>query len=196
MNIDDCWSDKDKRDESTGRLLPNLTRFPEGIKGTADKVHELGLKIGIYSSSGTQTCAGYPASIGYESIDAATWAEWGIDYLKYDNCNVPSNWTDSCIDCVPDSMHRDDLVNGTCTNTDGLCPEGFDFSTSNTAERFRIMRDALLAQNRTILYSLCEWGDAGVQTWGNSTGSSWYDTSSTESLCPLYTANLYLSQPM
>lgn len=176
VNIDDCWSDKDKREESTGRLLPNLTRFPEGIKGTADQVHKLGLKIGIYSSAGTQTCAGYPASIGYESIDAATWAEWGIDYLKYDNCNVPSNWTDTCADCVPDSMNRNDLVNGTCTNTDGLCPEGFDFSTSNTAERFRIMRDALLAQNRTILYSLCEWGYAGVQQWGNSTGSSWYDT--------------------
>ncbi|KAF2442911.1 glycoside hydrolase family 27 protein [Karstenula rhodostoma CBS 690.94] len=173
VNIDDCWSDKDKRDESTNRLLPNLTRFPDGIKGTAHKVHELGLKIGIYSSAGTQTCAGYPASIGFESIDAATWSEWGIDYLKYDNCNVPSNWSDSCNDCVPDSMHRDDLVNGTCTNTNGLCPPGYDFSTSNTAERFRIMRDALLAQNRTILYSLCEWGEAGVQTWGNATGSSW-----------------------
>ena len=59
VNIDDCWSMKDARDASTGRLLPNLTRFPDGINGTADKVHELGLKIGIYSSSGTQTCAGY-----------------------------------------------------------------------------------------------------------------------------------------
>lgn len=173
VNIDDCWSDKNKRDESTGRLLPNLTRFPEGIKGTASKVHEMGLKIGIYSSAGTKTCAGYPASIGRESIDAQTWAEWGIDYLKYDNCNIPANWTDSCSGCVPNSADRHDLVNGTCPDTDNLCPPNYDFSTSNTAKRFRIMRDALLAQNHTILYSLCEWGDAGVQTWGNTTGSSW-----------------------
>ena len=72
----------------------------------------MGLKIGIYSSAGTKTCAGYEASIGYESIDAATWAEWEIDYLKYDNCNIPQNWTDVCNGCVPD--YRDDLVNGTC----------------------------------------------------------------------------------
>jgi alpha-galactosidase len=70
---------KDGRDSTTNRLLPNLTRFPEGIKGTADKVHDMGLKIGIYSSAGTETCAEYPASIGYEDLDAQTWAEWGID---------------------------------------------------------------------------------------------------------------------
>lgn len=137
----------------------------------------------------SQTCAGYPASIGYEDIDAETWAEWGIDYLKYDNCYVPQNWTDECNDCVPDPV-VEGLVNGTCkscfiglydspisrepgTIRDGLCEPGYDFSQSNTAERYRIMRDALLAQNRTILYSLCEWGHAGVQAWGNETASSW-----------------------
>lgn len=59
------------------------------------------------------------------------------------------------------------------TQTNGVCPQGYDFSKSRTAERFRIMRDALLDQNRTILYSLCEWGEAGVNHWGNATGSSW-----------------------
>jgi alpha-galactosidase len=83
---------KDGRDSTTGRLLPNLTRFPDGINGTADKIHNLGLKIGIYSSAGTETCAGYPASIGYESLDAQTWAEWGID------CKSPITPETSCED--------------------------------------------------------------------------------------------------
>ena len=66
--------------------MPDPDRFPgNGIQGTADKVHALGLKIGIYSSAGTETCAGYPASIGYEETDAATWAEWGID-CEYGQC--------------------------------------------------------------------------------------------------------------
>jgi alpha-galactosidase len=61
--------------------LPDL-RFPEGIKGTANKVHDLGFKFGIYSSAGTMTCGRYPGSIGYEAIDAETFAAWGVDYLK------------------------------------------------------------------------------------------------------------------
>jgi alpha-galactosidase len=79
VNIDDCWSMKNGRDPVTNRLLPNLTRFPDGIKGTADKVHALGLKIGIYSSAGGTTCAEYPASLYNEDLDAQTWADWGID---------------------------------------------------------------------------------------------------------------------
>lgn len=79
VNIDDCWSVKSGRDNTTGRIIPDYTKFPDGINGTAAKIHDLGLKIGIYSSAGATTCAGYPASLGYEEIDAATWAEWGID---------------------------------------------------------------------------------------------------------------------
>lgn len=59
------------------------------------------------------------------------------------------------------------------TNTTGLCGEGYDFSQSRTAERYRRMRDALLAQDRVMLYSLCDWGQADVHSWGNETGSSW-----------------------
>ncbi|KAK7755846.1 hypothetical protein SLS62_002132 [Diatrype stigma] len=54
-------------------------RFPDGISGLAEKIHGMRLKLGIYSSAGTATCAGYPASIGYEDIDAATFAAWGVD---------------------------------------------------------------------------------------------------------------------
>jgi alpha-galactosidase len=52
VNSDDCWSNHNGRDNITNRLLPNMTKFPEGIKGVADKVHDLGLKFGIYSTAG------------------------------------------------------------------------------------------------------------------------------------------------
>lgn len=83
--MDDCWHDV-SRDPDTGAPRPDPERFPNGIKDVSDKVHDLGLKIGIYSSAGKYTCAGRFGSLGYEEIDAKTYAEWGIDYLKYDNC--------------------------------------------------------------------------------------------------------------
>ena len=78
VNIDDCWSLMD-RDARTKRMVPDPAKFPKGIKGTADTVHGMGLKLGIYSSAGTKTCAGYPASIDNEEIDAQTWADWEVD---------------------------------------------------------------------------------------------------------------------
>jgi alpha-galactosidase len=80
VNIDDCWSDKvAKRDNSTGKILPDFQKFPGGIKRTADEIHKLGLKLGIYSDAGSLTCGGYAGSLGHEEVDAKTWAEWGID---------------------------------------------------------------------------------------------------------------------
>jgi alpha-galactosidase len=64
--VDDCWSVQTGRDNITNQIIPDPDKFPDGISGTANQVHALGLKIGIYSSAGTKTCAGYPASIGYE----------------------------------------------------------------------------------------------------------------------------------
>ncbi|GIF26281.1 alpha-galactosidase [Actinoplanes tereljensis] len=84
LNIDDCWSLKDR--DSAGRLVPDPVKFPSGIAGTAAYVHSKGLKLGIYSDAGTNTCAGYPGSLGRETLDAQTFADWGVDYLKYDNC--------------------------------------------------------------------------------------------------------------
>jgi len=66
--------------------MPNMTAFPDGMKAVADYVHSKGLKFGIYSSAGVKTCAGYPGSLGYETQDAQSYAEWGVDYVKYDNC--------------------------------------------------------------------------------------------------------------
>lgn len=82
--IDDCWSQR-KRDKD-GRMVPDAKKFPNGMKAVADYVHSKGLKFGIYSCVGTMTCAGYPGSYGHEYIDAKTFAEWGVDFLKYDYC--------------------------------------------------------------------------------------------------------------
>ncbi|KAH9921933.1 glycoside hydrolase [Epithele typhae] len=83
--VDDCWQ-ADARDASTGAPVADPSKFPNGIKDLADKVHDMGLKFGIYSSAGTSTCGGRFGSLGFEEIDAQTYASWGVDYLKYDNC--------------------------------------------------------------------------------------------------------------
>jgi len=90
INIDDNWM-TDTRD-ANGDLVPDPVRFPDGIKGVADYVHSKGLKLGIYSSNGTKTCMGLPASQGHEERDAAKFAEWEVDFLKYDFCyNIRSS---------------------------------------------------------------------------------------------------------
>lgn len=87
--IDDCWSLKE-RDEK-GRLVADPAKFPNGMKAVADYVHEKGFKFGMYSCCGTRTCAGYPGSFEHEFEDARQFADWGVDYLKYDNCFKPQN---------------------------------------------------------------------------------------------------------
>jgi len=86
--IDDCWSEK-SRDEN-GRLVPDRNKFPNGIKPVADYVHSKGFKFGIYSCVGNLTCDAYPGSLEHEFIDAQTFAEWGVDYLKFDYCFKPN----------------------------------------------------------------------------------------------------------
>lgn len=83
--IDDCWHGT--RD-SLGFITADSAKFPSGIKALADYVHSKGLKFGIYSDAGWQTCGSRPGSRGYEFQDAMKYAEWGVDYLKYDWCNT------------------------------------------------------------------------------------------------------------
>jgi alpha-galactosidase len=85
VNIDDCWMQHSR--DASGNLQPDFTKFPDGISGTAAYVHSKGLKLGIYEDAGTATCAGFPGSLGHETADARLFAAWGVDYLKYDNCN-------------------------------------------------------------------------------------------------------------
>ncbi|SHN38026.1 glycoside hydrolase family 27 protein [Actinacidiphila paucisporea] len=135
VNIDDCWMTHSR--DGSGHLVPDPAKFPDGIKGTADYVHSLGLKLGIYEDAGTATCAGYPGSLGHETTDAQSFASWGVDYLKYDNCN-----------------------------NSGVAAQS----------RYTAMRDALAATGRPILYSLCNWGQDSVWTWGAGVGNSWRTT--------------------
>ncbi|MDI5972588.1 alpha-galactosidase [Streptomyces sp. SL13] len=135
VNIDDCWMSASR--DANGNLVPDPAKFPDGISGVAAYVHSKGLKLGIYESAGTATCAGYPGSLNHEQQDADSFAAWGVDYLKYDNCNN----------------------------------QGVPYQ-----QRYDAMRDALAATGRPIVFSMCEWGDDSVWTWGAATGNLWRTT--------------------
>ena len=83
--IDDCWQVARTAD---GHIVPDPKRFASGMKALADYVHGQGLKFGVYSDAGTQTCQGRPGSHGFETKDAQDYAAWGVDYLKYDWCHA------------------------------------------------------------------------------------------------------------
>jgi hypothetical protein len=99
VNIDDCWMRG--RDvtgaaakiaagrDAQGHLVADPAYFPDGIAAVAKYVHSLGLKLGIYEDIGTATCQGLAGSYGHEATDAKDFAKWGVDYLKYDDCNLP-----------------------------------------------------------------------------------------------------------
>jgi alpha-galactosidase len=89
INIDDTW---EAGRDAQGNIQTNK-KFPD-MKALADYVHSKGLKLGIYSSPGPNTCAGYEGSYGHEEQDARTYAAWGIDYLKYDWCGARTLYTD------------------------------------------------------------------------------------------------------
>ncbi|CAE7510649.1 AGAL3 [Symbiodinium sp. KB8] len=84
LNVDDCWAESRN---ATGYVQADASTFPSGMGSLAAYAHSRGLKFGLYSDAGSKTCAGRPGSLGYESKDAASYAAWGVDYLKYDNCN-------------------------------------------------------------------------------------------------------------
>jgi alpha-N-acetylgalactosaminidase len=92
VNIDDCWANGQR---SAGKLVGNTSRFPSGMKQLADYAHSKGISLGTYNDMGTLTCGKYPGECkdeqctlpGYMSVDAQTYAGWGIDSLKMDGCN-------------------------------------------------------------------------------------------------------------
>ena len=133
VNIDDCW--EGKRDQK-GFLHPN-SKFPD-MKKLSDYVHSKSLKLGIYSSPGPKTCAGYEGSYGHDEQDAQTFAAWGVELLKYDLCSF-----------------------------EGMGP---------LVQAYRKMGEALQRTGRPILYSLCQYGEEGVWTWGRSVGGSVWRT--------------------
>lgn len=89
VNVDDCWAAV--RDSHTQILAPHTHAFPNGMQELAAYVHSKGLKFGLYTDRGVWTCGARPGSSGYERLDARTFAEWGVDYLKVDSCNAPQD---------------------------------------------------------------------------------------------------------
>lgn len=83
--LDDTWSAKER--DAQGNLQAHPDKFPNGLKALGDFLHAKGFKFGIYNCAGTKTCGGYPGGWGHEFQDALKYAEWGVDYLKYDWCN-------------------------------------------------------------------------------------------------------------
>jgi alpha-galactosidase len=85
VNIDDCWAERERKN---GRIVPNPKTFPSGMKNLSATLHALSLGLGIYSDAGTRTCQNFPGSFGHEEVDAETFADWGIDFLKLDWCDM------------------------------------------------------------------------------------------------------------
>jgi alpha-galactosidase len=124
VNIDDCWALPDR--DANGNLVADPAKFPDGIAKLADYVHARGLKLGIYEDSGTHTCSksgGFPGSLGHERQDAQLFAGWHIDYLKYDDCNVPADGqnvpaTIARYNAMKDALAGTGIVFSICEKTD------------------------------------------------------------------------------
>ncbi|PRY55144.1 alpha-galactosidase [Arcticibacter pallidicorallinus] len=168
INIDDFWqNNRASRDpalqgklrDENGYILPNA-RFGD-MKVLADDVHNLGLKIGIYSSPGPWTCGGCAGSYGFEKQDAESYAKWGFDYLKYDWCSYGG---------VIDGMPGNDPY-----KVGSLSYQGGD-KLETAMKPFQVMGDLLRAQPRDIVYSLCQYGMSDVWKWGNSVGGQTWRT--------------------
>jgi len=144
INIDDTW--EGTRD-ANGVIQTN-SKFPD-MKALADFVHSKGLKLGIYSSPGAQTCAHFEGSLGHELQDAQTYAAWGIDYLKYDLCGL-----------------RDQMK---------LAPDR-EAAHKIMLDAYIKMRDALRGTGRPIVYSLCQYGNDAVWEWGTTVGGNLWRT--------------------
>jgi len=87
IHMDDCWEQKvPARDPSSNRLVGDPDRFPSGMKALGDYYHSKGLKYALYTAESATTCGGYPASKDHEELDAQTFADWGVDYMKVDGC--------------------------------------------------------------------------------------------------------------
>ena len=90
IDVDDCWMAFNRSAE--GLQQANASTFPSGMAALAEWLHARGFKLGLYSDAGTTTCQNRAGSYGYEAVDAATYASWGVDLLKYDTCNTVPGW--------------------------------------------------------------------------------------------------------
>jgi len=147
VNIDDTWEGQRDADG----VLHTNDKFPD-MKALADYVHSKGLKIGIYSGPGSKTCAGFPASLGHEEQDAKLYAEWGIDYLKYDLCSF-----------IPEVMMKQ-------------APNDKAEQMRIMIAAYEKMGKALQSTRRPIVYSLCQYGWDAVWEWAPALGGNLWRT--------------------
>jgi alpha-galactosidase len=147
INIDDTW--EGERDASG--VLHTNSKFPD-MKALADYVHSKGLKLGIYSSPGPKTCAGFAASLDHEVQDAQLYASWGIDYLKYDLCSY-----------IEAKMNKE-------------APNDKAAQMRMMVAAYKKMDDALKSTGRPIVYSLCQYGWDAVWEWGPGVGANLWRT--------------------
>jgi len=103
VNIDDCWASTRL---ANGTITSDPVTFPSGMEALVNYAHSRGLKFGLYSDAGYKTCAGRPGSLGYEQIDADTYAAWGVDYLKYDNCNTDGSIPEKRYPVMRDALNN------------------------------------------------------------------------------------------
>ncbi len=129
VNIDDCWQGSER--DKDGKLQWDKLTFPGGIKNLAEYVNSKGLKLGIYSSNGTLTCEDYPASLRNERIDAETFAEWGVEYFKYDFCHN-----------VPIPFEAPKVIKVSVVNSDGETVVSFKANELNLQGMARVVNDA------------------------------------------------------
>ncbi|HEX3438249.1 MAG TPA: glycoside hydrolase family 27 protein [Pseudacidobacterium sp.] len=147
VNIDDTW----EGDRDANGIIHTNSKFPD-MKALADYVHSKGLKLGIYSSPGPKTCARYEGSYGHEEQDAKTYAEWGIDYLKYDLCGFR------------------DIMRQEAGDEHG--EKAFEMQKA----AYEKMHKALVATGRPIVLSLCQYGWNDVWKWGPEVGGNLWRT--------------------
>jgi len=151
VNIDDTW--EGERDASG--VIHSNAKFPD-MKALADYVHSKGLKIGIYSGPGTKTCAGFPASLGHEEQDANTYAEWGIDYLKYDLC----------------SFHDDVMQKQAAADHAAQ----MKLMIAAYQKMGKALQSAGAKTGRPIVFSLCQYGWDSVWEWAPELGGNLWRT--------------------
>jgi alpha-galactosidase len=155
--IDDCWSAKERDGEK--RLVADSVKFPHGMRYLADYVHARGLKFGMYSDCGFWTCAGYPGSFGYEYADAETFADWGVDYLKYDYDYFPESAdTKNAYLTMAQALRRTgrDIVLAAC-NWGALEP--WNWMRSRGADTYRSTHDISDRRQSFIEIFRSQWGN-------------------------------------
>ncbi|MEY4387803.1 MAG: Alpha-galactosidase precursor [Verrucomicrobiota bacterium] len=173
INIDDFWEQhpsgmaKDPTlggpgRDAQGRMVPN-PRFPD-MKALADYVHGKGLKIGVYSSPGPFTCGGCLGSYEHELADAQSYAEWGVDYLKYDWCSYKPE------------MEAQRGTKPDFSDIRKFWGEPKEKKLDELIKPYAIMRAALDKADRDIVYSLCQYGMGDVWGWGDRVGGNCWRT--------------------